>query len=590
MMSLNGMFKWALAATAVALFVLFMRNDQEAATAEAAGANWARVSAARAANADDLPHYGGVLNVGTVSITLSALSWDPADWTWKSNHDTGLVREQLFAGDLEKSVRRGGAYPFISDAYVPTEALRGELAERWYWEDPLTVVVELRRGIMWQDKPGVMRARELVAHDVVFSYDLVNESPRKIPTYFDHIDRVEARDRYTVVFHFNEYNAEWEYRFGYGYYSSIVPRETEDVDRKTWRTVVGTGPFTLTRYIQGNSQVHTRNSNYWDRERIAGRDFEIPFVDQVIYRIIKDEATYLTALRTGKLDILEAIRWIAVDHMKKTTPELQWSRWLSTGGNFMALRVDRAPFDDVRVRRALNLAINQQEIVDLFYGGHAELMAYPQHPEFGDYFQPLDEMPESVQDLFSYDPEKARQLLAEAGYPNGFQFHVQVCSCSPSDMDLIPLLEDYLAQIGVRFTIQPMEYASFLSAMTTRTHAPGYLMGSGHVNPTTTLRKSFVTGQTWNPSMYSDPAFDEGIAELHRTRDEAERVRIARALTVEILDQAPYIWLPIQYTYTAWWPWVRNYGGELRVGAVRPGPIYARIWIDHDMKRELGFK
>jgi peptide/nickel transport system substrate-binding protein len=582
--------KWGMIAAAVALGIWLVHGDPETATAEAAGANWTRVTAARAHDADDEPRYGGVLNVGTVSVTLSALAWDPADWSWKSNHDAGMVREQLFAGDLALSTRNGGPYPFISDAYIPSAALRGELAERWYWEDDLTVVVELRRGIMWPDKPGVMRARELTADDVVFSFELINESPRKIPTYFDHVDRVEARDRYTVVFHFNEYNAEWDYRFGYGYYSSIVPRETADIDRKRWRNVVGTGPFTLTRYIQGNSQVHTRNADYWDREVIAGRDHRIPFVDQVVYRIIKDEATYLTALRTGKLDILEAMRWIAVEHLEKTTPELQWNRWLSTGGNFMAMRVDREPFDDVRVRRALNLAVNQQEIVDLFHGGHAELMAYPQHPEFGPYFQPLEEMPESVQALFKYDPERARELLAEAGYPDGFEFHVQVCSCSPSDMDIVPLLEDYLAQVGVRITIQPMEYASFLSAMTTRTHAPGYLMSSGHVNPTTTLRKSFVTNQTWNPSMYSDPEFDRRMAEVYRTRDEDERIRMIRELTVEILDQAPYIWLPNQYTYTAWWPWVRNYGGELRVGAVRPGPIYARVWIDHDMKRELGFQ
>ena len=57
----------------------------------------------------------------------------------------------------------------------------------------------------------------------------------------------------------------------------------------------------------------------------------------------------------------------------------------------------------------------------------------------------------------------------------------------------------------------------------------------------------------------------------------------------EIIDQAPYVWMPIPYVYTAWWPWVKNYGGELRVGAVRPGPIYARIWLDQDMKKKMGF-
>jgi peptide/nickel transport system substrate-binding protein len=536
------------------------------------------------------PQYDGTLNVGTVNVTLSALSWDPSDWTWKINHDTGMVREQLFAGDLSKAVSRGGTFRFVSEAYLPPDTIRGELAEHWVWEDPLTLAVTLRRGAWFPATPGVMAERPLDADDVVFTYELIRSSPRRVAGYFDHIDAVEARDPQTVVFRFNRYNAEWDYRFGYGYYSAIVPRETADVDRKDWRNVVGTGPFSLDGYIHGNSQIHVRNPDYWDTERIDGVDYPLPFVDRVVYRIIKDEATFLTALRTAKLDILEAIRWLAVDHLKETTPELQWSRWLASGGNFVALRTDRPPLDDVRVRRALNLAVNQREIVDIFYGGHAELMAYPQHPDFGGYFQPLDEMPESVQALFEYDVDAARALLAEAGHGDGFRLPIQVCSCSPGDMDLIPLLKDYLARIGVELVIQPMEYASFLSAMTTRTHTPAYLMSSGHVNPTTTLRKSFVTGQTWNPAMYSDPAFDTRMEVVHGTRDEAERVRLVRELTVEILDAAPYIWLPTGYVHTAWWPWVRNYGGELRAGAVRPGPIYARIWIDHELKRALGFE
>ena len=75
-----------------------------------------------------------------------------------------------------------------------------------------------------------------------------------------------------------------------------------------------------------------------------------------------------------------------------------------------------------------------------------------------------------------------------------------------------------------------------------------------------------------------------------QTRDEDSRIEQTRALTLKLLEEAPSIWLPTNYNYIAWWPWVKNYGGELRAGAVRPGPIYARIWIDHDMKREMGFE
>ena len=539
--------------------------------------------------AQERPQYGGELNIGTVYVTLSALSWDPVDWTWKSNHDVGLVREQLFSGDLNKGVRRGGDYTFVAEAYLPTEVLRGELAESWNWEDELTLVVNLRRGVMFPEKPGVMAAREFVANDVIFTFNLVNNSPKKAQQdYWDYIDRLEARDDHTLVFHLNQYNAEWAYRFGYGYQSSITAPELANVDAKDWRNLLGTGPFDLSRYIHGNAHVYTRRDTYWDHEEFEGERYRLPYVDRVKYRIIKDEATYLTALRTGKVDILESIRWIAVDHLKETTPELTWSRWLGMTGNFIALRLDHEPFKDHRVRRALNLAVNQKEIVDLFYGGHAELMAYPQHPGFGDYYKPLEEMPGEVQELFTYDPEKARALLREAGYPNGFAFKVQVCSCSPSNMDLLPLIESYLGDVGVKIEIQPMEYASFLSAMTTRTHGPGYFMNNGHTNPTTSLRK-FITGHKWNPALLERKQFDSEIKRLMRMPKEEDRIPLARELTVDLLAFAPYIWLPTEYVYTAWWPWVKNYAGELRAGAVRPGPIYARIWLDQQLKKELGF-
>ena len=533
--------------------------------------------------------YGGDLNIGTAFVTLNALSWDSVDWPWKHNHDTGMVFEQLFVADLAMSRRNGGPYPFFQGTFIAEQAITGELAESWEWQDPLTLVVQLRRNVRFPAKPDVMGTRELTADDVVFSFERLSQSPRRIDGYYDHVESVTARDSHTVVFSFSHYNPEWPYRFGYGYYSAIVPRELGDVDARDWRNVTGSGPFQLERYLQGNSQRYVRNDDYWGSATLDDEQYQLPFVDTVTYRIIKDEATRLTALRTAKLDILETIRWLAVDHLKESTPELQWSRRLNTGGTFLALRNDQRPFDDVRVRRALNLAINQQEIVDIYFGGHAEVLGFPMHPEYVGYYQSLEEMPASVQELFGYDPEKAKKLLAEAGYPDGFTFKTQLSVSAVDNRDLAPLIASYLAKVGITMEIEELDYAAFLSAMTTRTHSAGYLLQAGHTSPTVSIRRNFQTDNVWNPAMYSDPDFDRGLEEMMTLRDEKERQAKIRELTATILDQAPYVWLPTNYLYGAWWPWVKNYGGELAAGAVRPGPIYARIWIDHELKRELGF-
>jgi peptide/nickel transport system substrate-binding protein len=569
----------------------FMPIDPIKHTARAAAVAFSLMLGASPAPAEsEKPQYGGALEIGTVYVTLSALSWDPADWNWKLNHDTGQFYEQLFAADLAKSKRKGGKHSFYADAWLPSDAIRGELAESWQWKDnPLRVEIKLRQGVMFPDKPGVMASRELVADDVVFSFNRLAGSPKKIVGYFDHVDKVEAPDRHTVVFFMKEYNAEWDYRFGWGYYSTIIPREVVDAGPANWKNVNGTGPFMLTDFVQGNSNTYTKNPIYWDRETIGGTEYKLPFVDRIVYRTIKDEATFVTALRTGKLDMLESIRWQNIEQLKKSAPALQWSRWLSMSGTFLAMRVDTKPFDDIRVRRALNMAVNKQEIVSAYYNGNADLFAYPQHPDYIGYYQPLDTMPDSVKELFVYDPAKAKKLLAEAGYPKGFSFKVQVCSCNPDHMELLPLVAAYLEQVGVKLEIQPMEYGAFLSAMTTRTNTPGYFMNNGHTNPTTTIRKSFTPGQVWNPSQWDDPKYTEKMRKVYATRDEEERIAMIREMTTEILDKAPYIWLPTPYIFTAWWPWVKNYGGELRAGAVRPGPIYARIWIDRELKKKMGF-
>jgi ABC-type transport system substrate-binding protein len=204
-----------------------------------------------------------------------------------------------------------------------------------------------------------------------------------------------------------------------------------------------------------------KNATYWDREKIGGTAYKIPFVDTLVYRTIKDEATQHTALRAGKLDILESIRWTAVDNLKKSAPALKWSKWLSMNGTFLAMRVDEKPFQDIRVRRALNMAVNKQEIVSAYYGGNAELFAYPMHPDYYGYYEPLEKMPASVKELFTYDPGKAKKLLTEAGYPNGFTVKNYFISKSFFYPKVLTLAQEQLKKVGIIVDLQIVEHATY---------------------------------------------------------------------------------------------------------------------------------
>ncbi len=542
-----------------------------------------------AQKAAEKPQYGGELNVGNVYYTVSPLSFDMEDWAWKSNQDTGLTYEMLIAADLSKAKSRGGKFDFINDAFLPPEAQRGELAESWkVLQNPWRVEVKLRKGIMFPAKEGVMAAREMVADDVVYTYDRLRKSKKYIATYYDHIDKVEAVDKHTLLFTLNTFNSEWDYRFFWGYYGGVQPREVVEKGAKDWKNANGTGPYMLDNYVQGNSLVFKKNPVYWDSFSIGGQPYKLPFADKITYRVVKDEATMLTQLRTGKVDILESVRWSAVPELKKSAPQLQFNKWLATNSIMIALRTDTKPFDDVRVRRALNMAVNKQEIAKTYWGGNAELLTYPMNPRWDGYFEPLSAMPPEVQELFQYNPAKAKQLLAEAGHPNGFTFKMMISSADVNQ-DMWAMVAAYLAKVGVTMEIQVVQYPAYLSAQFTKKHPAGYGQNLGGTNPTTALRKSYMTGQAWNPSMYDNKDFNKRLMETYAEPDERVRQVKVRLLTRQILADAPHIFLPSPYVFTAWWPWVKNYGGELRAGAERPGPIHARVWIDQAMKKQMGY-
>ncbi len=549
---------------------------------------------APAAQAGETPKYGGTLKFLDMSPQLNPLSWDNADIVWKHGHDTGFVMEHLMMGDLQKGPRGTNQYAFHASAWIPPDVLRGELLERWeVKKDPLRVVFHLRKGVYWQEKPGVMKAREFVADDVVYSTMRVKNA-RKSAGRLNFIDRFEVPDKYTAVMYMKEWTVEWAYRMAWGYYDGIQAPEQEKAPggANKWQNLCGTGPYMLTDYKQGHSQTYTRNPKYWDSEPVDGKAYKLPFTDQIVMMIMKDEATRMASLRTGKIDLMMNINWKHVADLKKTNPQLQWSKKLYTNGFVMAMRMDTKPFTDIRVRRALNMAVNKQEIIDNFYGGNGEMVNYPFPKTFTSVYTPMEKLPPTAKELFIYNPEKAKKLLAEAGYPNGFTFKAQIENTTQEQLDVAAMVASYLAKVGVKMEIETMDYPSWLSRMTKKVHPAGCFMSSDHGTPFSGIRKNFCSGETWNPYMMKDAHVDKTLERVVEDPNlpEKEALLEMKKLAVYAIDQAPAIWLPGWYVYSAWWPWVKNYHGEIRVGAWRSAPILARIWVDQDLKKKMGYE
>jgi peptide/nickel transport system substrate-binding protein len=540
------------------------------------------------------PQYGGTLTVLQAHGGLEPQTWDPGQSNWIVDPFVSPYLEKLMIGDFVKYGPRGtNQFPFTDMEFVPFEFRSPQLGESWELPDNLTIVYHIRKGVMFANKPGVMASREMTANDVAFALQRTMKSPNQVAQgYYKYIDSVTATDKYTVVVKMNTYDSNWALPLSWGYYTEIYPQEVINAPNggiANWRNANGTGPWILVDYVSGASLTFEKNPVYWGTTKIGGKEYKIPFADKLQWPIIVDESTRLAALRTGKVDINEAVRNIFKQTLQDTNPDLLRYRVLGTTGYNFAMRMDTKPFDDMRVRRALNMAVDRQAIIDSLLLGEAEMLSFPFSKDWGEsLYTPLDKLPASAQELFKYDPAKAKQLMTEAGYPNGFQSEVVVSSTGTYPTDLASMVVSmWEKNLGVKVSLRTADYATYLGIQYGQTHKQMFLMSKGNGDPFAVL---LVIGppakQYWNPSLYDDAVSADLFAKARLATTQEAAYKLLKEANVRWIDQAPTVIIPVGYGYAYAWPWVKNWYGELNSNTRQPGLIHATIWIDRDLREK----
>jgi peptide/nickel transport system substrate-binding protein len=279
------------------------------------------------------------------------------------------------------------------------------------------------------------------------------------------------------------------------------------------------------------------------------------------------------------------------DSLIRTNPDLKNYRYLDNWVNVVAMRTEKPdlPFKDQRVRRALMMATDFQSIKENLYGGEAEINVWPLLPQKGNehIYVPLEQLPDSAKELFSYNPEKAKALLAEAGYPNGFKTELIVQNIT-TDVDKAEIIKSMWAKVGVDVDLQLREGAVFRTMSSTRAHSQMMLR---------TIPTHFISYMVFsqlravssnNPSFVNDPPGKDPVIEAAYQEAQKNVIfnmpkadQIYHDLVPHIIDQSYYIPTVVPYTYRFWQPWLKNYHGE--------GILYTSfVWIDEDLKRSLG--
>jgi len=361
-----------------------------------------------------------------------------------------------------------------------------------------------------------------------------------------------------------------------------------------WRNSVGTGPFMLIDFVPGSAATLMRNPNYWDKDPVGpGKGNQLPYLDGVNLLIITDPSTRLAAIRTGRGDFVSGVEWEDAASLTKTTPKLQHQRSVPTKSRVIAMRTDKPelPFQYERVRQALMMATNFEALKNDLYGGQAEILVWPIVPlkeVFKEAYVPLEELPESVRALYSYNPERAKQLLAEAGYPDGFKTKV-ICQSVATEVDLLSVIKAMWAKVGVDLEIEQKERGLYASIATSRAHdemlVRQVVAGYGTWPGMPALRGPAV----YNPSYINDPpGKDPYLEEVYQEMQKHVIINQPRVhqlygeMMPYLLEGAWVIPLPSAYGYVFWWPWVKNFHGESGYA------FWAKYaWLDRNLKEEM---
>ncbi|MFC1946913.1 ABC transporter substrate-binding protein [Chloroflexota bacterium] len=540
-----------------------------------------------------VPKYGGIHN------RLRIANWYTWDYAAPAPSDMTIISmmgEELLGGDWAKGPAGTNKNDWTSGFGGFTETLTGRLAEDWEMPDNETIVYHIRQGVHWWNREPA-NGRELTADDVAWNIERHFSSPKsfdyKLYTKTGMAPlEVQAPDRYTVEV---KVNPMWQgvMAAAIGDHLWMLCPDAVEANGgeplKDWQQFIGTGPFMIDNYGVNSFIEYVRNPDYWQTDPLHPEN-RLPYADGVKELIIFNMEQQKAAFRTGQVDTASTVSmtlsdWDEADFLKSKHPQLEVKSYPGAAVFMIWPRLDdeSLPFRDIRIRQAMNLAVNQQELVDDYYGGSAELLTwpYPDLPVFDGIYTPLEEQSQIVRDLFGYDVERAREMVIEAGYPNGFNFTLYAQS---QHTDFLSIIKEYLREINI-----DMELA-YLTEWLGSTYQEVVYGMDFLLKPQEMT--SMIEGSPYNYSRVRDSRIQEAYSNIARYRgiNDVEVARILKELGPYQLELAVPIYLPSPHSFVVWWPWLQNYYGAVGGGGYDNIDEYIMyFWIDNDMKTEMGY-
>jgi peptide/nickel transport system substrate-binding protein len=544
----------------------------------------------------DVPKYGGTLVKG---YTTDVVGFDEViGFHANPTVPMHLTNEELWGGDWAKGPAGTGQAEYDIGGADRWDLKAGVIAESWDFPQPGTSVWHIRHGIHWwlnqnSEASRLVAGRELTADDVVATLNMYIKTPRAYlasqPGLKDAV--ITSPEPWTVkITIYPLYAANAIMRFGD--FASIVPPEVVKKygDMSDWRTAEGTGPYMLTDYVSGSSVTLKRNPTYWDKDPVGpGKGNQLPYLDEVRFLIIPDASSMEAAFRTAKIDQTGA-DWETGPRLLKENSKLLSGKNTFDGGFNTHFNVEGNPlFKDIRVRRAMMMAVNWQSLVKDLFGGDAQINVWPvtYNKQYASLYLSLDDpdCPASVKELYKFDLEKAKSLMKEAGYPNGFKTTV-ICSNGTTVVDYYSVIKGMWSKLGIDLTIDARESAVHTSVWRGQQWTDLCYSSMGGLG-TAFTGGNIYGDQSSNGSRVHDKVVEAAVKQMITavsTQGQGAADKIHRELMKYVLDQAWAVPYPKAPGYRLWWPWVKNYHNEFSVGYWNEGNWSKWTWIDQDLK------
>lgn len=394
------------------------------------------------------------------------------------------------------------------------------LAESWEFPSETQMVLQLREGVTFHN------GEPFDADDVVFSYnrlfDKENPSPllRSLQGFVDSVDKI---DDFTIRVNMPAPRATVVPTL---IRVPILPSETfAEIGAQAFGVnPVGTGPFKFVRWDANQQIVLARNDDYW-----RGR----PDVGEFIVRIIPEDFARFASLKNGEVDIITNLTSERVQEIDGD-PNLKWGGVHSARNMFVGMQTKEPPFDDLRVRQAMNYAVDVDALIEVLMGGHAFSNASVCTQTL---FGAVEVEP------FGYDPEKARMLLAEAGYPDGFETTmIGPVGRYTKDKEMQEAIAGMLSEVGVTVTHVQPEWAQFIQQWLAEEY-PMYYIGTGNQVLDCDQHLGYrIDGARYN-RYYNSAEIDALIVQEISEFDVEKRKAILADIQHRLRDDTPWIFL-----------------------------------------------